>query len=375
MLKSRKAFVLLAISGLVCALLAACVSMTPRANPDYDASKPHHRPDGFSNRYSERSDKPGLLRWQWERMRDGLPKPPAEPIVGIEPNLELINSDSTQPRVTWVGHSTLLVQIDGLNLLTDPHWGQRASPFSFAGPKRHQAPGIAFEKLPRIDAVVISHNHWDHLDQETLQALMDRHSGIRFFVPLGIQHWFKKEVKGAVLKGSARNVIALDWDQHASIKGKTKNLDLHFLSVQHWSARSIGDRYETLWGSWALMHPDFRFWFSGDLAYSRDTKDIGERMGGFDLAAIAIGAYEPRWFMKDSHVNPSEALQVQKDVKAKAAIGIHWGTFDGMSDEPLDQAPKDLEIAKKESSVPLNFFVLKHGESWLLEKINSPLAK
>ena len=375
MLKSRKAFVLLAISGLVCALLAACVSMAPRANPDYDASKPHHRPDGFSNRYSERSDKPGLLRWQWERMRDGLPKPPAEPIVGIEPNLELINSDSTQPRVTWVGHSTLLVQIDGLNLLTDPHWGQRASPFSFAGPKRHQAPGIAFEKLPRIHAVVISHNHWDHLDQETLQALMDRHSGIRFFVPLGIQHWFKKEVKGAVLKGSACNVIALDWDQHASIKGKTKNLDLHFLSVQHWSARSIGDRYETLWGSWALMHPDFRFWFSGDLAYSRDTKDIGERMGGFDLAAIAIGAYEPRWFMKDSHVNPSEALQVQKDVKAKAAIGIHWGTFDGMSDEPLDQAPKDLEIAKKESSVPLNFFVLKHGESWLLEKINSPLAK
>jgi L-ascorbate metabolism protein UlaG (beta-lactamase superfamily) len=375
MLKSRKAFVLLAISGLVCALLAACVSMTPRANPDYDASKPHHRPDGFSNRYSERSDKPGLLRWQWERMRDGLPKPPAKPIVGIEPNLELINSDSTQPRVTWVGHSTLLVQIDGLNLLTDPHWGQRASPFSFAGPKRHQAPGIAFDKLPKIDAVVISHNHWDHLDQETVQALMDRHSGIRFFVPLGIQHWFKKEVKGAVLEGSSRNVIALDWDQHTSIKGKTKNLELHFLAVQHWSARSIGDRYETLWGSWAFIHPDFRFWFSGDLAYSRDTKDIGERMGGFDLAAIAIGAYEPRWFMKDSHVNPSEALQVQKDVKAKAAMGIHWGTFDGMSDEPLDQAPKDLEIAKKESSVPLNFFVLKHGESWLLEKINSRLAK
>ena len=365
MLKFRNAFAMVATTALACALIAACVSIAPRANPDYDASKPHHRPDGFSNRYSERSDKPGLLRWQWERMRDGLPKPPAKPIMGIEPNLELINSESTQPRVTWVGHSTLLVQIDGLNLLTDPHWGQRASPFSFAGPKRHQAPGIPFDKLPRIDAVVISHNHWDHLDQETLQALMNRHSGIRFFVPLGIQHWFKKEIKGTVLEGPTRNVIALDWDQHASIKGKTKNLDLHFLAVQHWSARSIGDRYETLWGSWAFMHPDFRFWFSGDLAYSRDTKDIGERMGGFDLAAIAIGAYEPRWFMKDSHVNPSEALQVQKDVNAKAALGIHWGTFDGMSDEPLDQAPKDLEVAKKESSVPLNFFVLKHGESWV----------
>ena len=177
--------------------------------------------------------------------------------------------------------------------------------------------------------------------------------------------WFKKEIKGAVLQGPARNVIALDWDQHVSIKGKTQNLDLHFLAVQHWSARSLGDRYETLWGSWAFMHPDLRFWFSGDLAYSPDTKAIGERMGGFDLAAIAIGAYEPRWFMKDSHLNPQEALQVMREVNAKAAIGIHWGTFDGMSDEPLDQPPKDLEIAKNESSSPLNFFVLKHGESWV----------
>ena len=114
----------------------------------------------------------------------------------------------------------------------------------------------------------------------------------------------------------------------------------------------------------APIHPDFKFWFSGDLAASPDTKDIGQRMGGFDLAAIAIGAYEPRWFMKDSHLNPKEALEAMQDVKAKAAIGIHWGTFDGMSDEPLDQAPKDLEIAKRESSVPLNFFVLKHGQSW-----------
>jgi L-ascorbate metabolism protein UlaG (beta-lactamase superfamily) len=365
MLKFRKAFIFVAITALACALLAAWIGMTPRSNPDYDASKPHHRPDGFVNRYIERSDKPGLWRWQWERLRDGLPKPPATPIMGVKPDLELINGDSTQPRVTWVGHSTLLFQIDGLNLLTDPHWGQRASPVSFAGPKRHQAPGIPFDQLPRIDAVVISHNHWDHLDQETVQALIERHSGILFFVPLGIQYWFKKEVKGAVLEGPARNVIALDWDQYASIKGKTKKLDLHFLAVQHWSARSIGDRYETLWGSWAFMHPDLRFWFSGDLAYSPDIKAIGERMGGFDLAAIAIGAYEPRWFMKDSHLNPREALQAMRDVNAKAAIGIHWGTFDGMSDEPLDQAPKDLEIAKKESSSPLNFFVLKHGESWV----------
>ena len=350
--------------AVACGLLAACVSMGPRSNPDYDARKPHHRPDGFVNRHAERSDKPGLWRWQWERLRDGLPKPPAAPILGVAPDLSLIHGDTPQPRVTWVGQSTLLVQIDGVNLLTDPHWGPRASPVSFAGPKRHQAPGIPFDKLPAIHAVLISHNHWDHLDRDTVQALMDGHPGIRFFVPLGLQHWFSKEIRGAVIRGDSRNVIALDWDDHVNLPGKTQPLALHFLAVQHWSARSLGDRYQTLWGSWAVIHPHLRFWFSGDLGYSPDTREIGQRMGGFDLAAIAIGAYEPRWFMKESHLNPQEALQVMQDVKAKSAIGIHWGTFDGMSDEPLDQPPKDLAIAKAASSVRLDFTVLQHGQSW-----------
>ncbi|MFN5723924.1 MAG: MBL fold metallo-hydrolase, partial [Betaproteobacteria bacterium] len=239
--------------ALMTAALAACVSFAPRTNPDYDANKSHHRPDGFVNRYAERSDKPGLWRWQYERLRDGLPKPPSAPVLGVAPDLTLLNSNSPQPRITWVGHSTLLVQVDGVNLLTDPHWGQRASPFKFAGPKRHQAPGVPFDQLPSIHAVVISHNHWDHLDRETVQALMDRHPGIRFFVPLGLQHWFMKEVRGAVMEGPSRNVIALDWDQQVSLPGRTQALELHLLAVQHWSARSLGDRYQTLWGSWALL--------------------------------------------------------------------------------------------------------------------------
>jgi L-ascorbate metabolism protein UlaG (beta-lactamase superfamily) len=350
--------------ALMTAALAACVSFAPRTNPDYDANKSHHRPDGFVNRYAERSDKPGLWRWQYERLRDGLPKPPAAPVLGVAPDLTLLNSNSPQPRITWVGHSTLLVQVDGVNLLTDPHWGQRASPFKFAGPKRHQAPGVPFDQLPSIHAVVISHNHWDHLDRETVQALMDRHPGIRFFVPLGLQHWFMKEVRGAVVEGPSRNVIALDWDQQVSLPGRTQALELHLLAVQHWSARSLGDRYQTLWGSWALLHPTFRFWFSGDLGYSPDTQDIGRRFGGFDLAAIAIGAYEPRWFMKESHLNPAEALQVMREVKARTAIGIHWGTFEDISDEPLDQPPKDLEAAKQALDTPQNFLVLRHGQTW-----------
>jgi len=350
--------------ALMTAALAACVSFAPRTNPDYDANKSHHRPDGFVNRYAERSDKPGLWRWQYERLRDGLPKPPSAPVLGVAPDLTLLNSNSPQPRITWVGHSTLLVQVDGVNLLTDPHWGQRASPFKFAGPKRHQAPGVPFDQLPSIHAVVISHNHWDHLDRETVQALMDRHPGIRFFVPLGLQHWFMKEVRGAVMEGPSRNVIALDWDQQVSLPGRTQALELHLLAVQHWSARSLGDRYQTLWGSWALLHPTFRFWFSGDLGYSPDTQDIGRRFGGFDLAAIAIGAYEPRWFMKESHLNPAEALQVMREVKARTAIGIHWGTFEDISDEPLDQPPKDLEAAKQALDTPQNFLVLRHGQTW-----------
>ena len=354
-----------ALCGMVCLVLAACSSLSSRSNPDYDPSKSHHRPDGFANRYVERSEKPGLWRWQFERLRDGLPKPPEAPVAGVAPDLGLLHSDSLQARVTWVGHATVLLQVDGVNLLTDPHWGNRASPFSFAGPKRHQAPGIPFDKLPPIHAVVISHNHWDHLDRDTVQALMDGHPGIRFYVPLGLQHWFKKEIRGAALEGTARNVFAMDWDQHLSIRGKTGAMDLHFLAVQHWSARSLGDRYETLWGSWAVIHPTFRFWFSGDLGYSPDTRDIGQRMGGFHLAAIAIGAYEPRWFMKDSHLNPQEAMQVMQEVNAKASVGIHWGTFEGISDEPLDQAPKDLEIAKTKFAAPKNFFVLKHGQTWV----------
>lgn len=355
---------LLGAAILAMLFFGACSMLQAPINPDFDVTKAHHRIDGFANRYAQRSEKPGLWRWQWERFRDGLPKPPSAPIPGIAPDLERIHSRSGQPRVTWVGHSTLLVQIDGVNILTDPHWGNRASPVSFAGPKRHQAPGIPFEKLPQIHVVLISHNHWDHLDQQTVQNLMGRHAGIRFYVPLGLQHWFQREVKGAVIAGPSPNVIALDWDQRVSLQGQTHQLELHFLAVQHWSARSLSDRYQTLWGSWAVLHPSFRFWFSGDLGYSPDTQDIGRHMGGFDLAAIAIGAYEPRWFMQESHLNPQEAVQVMKEVRAKAAIGIHWGTFEGISDEPLDQPPKDLEVAVQSAGGPVDFTVLRHGQTW-----------
>lgn len=344
--------------------LVGCATLFPHKNPDYDPSKSHHRPDGYANRYSPRSEMKGLWRWQWERLRDGLPKPPFAPVLGVPADLRLIHGDSVSPRLTWIGHATVLLQVDGLNLLTDPHWGERASPFSFAGPKRHQPPGLPLELLPPIHAVVISHNHWDHLDRDTLQMLIDRHPSLRFYVPLGLSPWFASNIRGAITSGAGRNVFAVDWDESAEISGRTKVMELRFLAVQHWSARGVGDRYQSLWGSWAMLHPDFRFWFAGDLGYSPDTCDIGAKIGGFDLAAIPIGAYEPRWFMRDSHLNPQEALQVMRDVKARSAVAIHWGTFEGLSDEPLDQPPKDLEKAKADMIPRPDFFVLKHGETW-----------
>jgi L-ascorbate metabolism protein UlaG (beta-lactamase superfamily) len=170
-------------------------------------------------------------------------------------------------------------------------------------------------------------------------------------------------LRGVVLSGPLRNVQALDWDQKVSIPGKTHPLELHFLAVQHWSARWLGDRNTSLWGSWAVIHPDLRFWFSGDLGYSRDTQDIGARFGGFDWAAIGIGAYAPRWFMKKHHIDPQEALQVMRDVRAQAALGIHWGTFEGLSDEPLDQPPQDLARALRQAPDALKFFVVRPGQS------------
>ncbi len=356
-------------AALLALTLSGCVTATDRPNLDYNPAKAHHRHDGFVNRYAPAGDQPGFLRWQYERLRDGLPKPPAAPITGVSPDVDFLRANTRGTSVTWIGHATVLLQLDGLNILTDPHWGDRASPVNFAGPRRHQPPGVPFEQLPPIHAVLISHNHFDHLDLGTVQRLMDTQTGIRFFVPLGVQHWFRANIRGSRIEGDKPNVIALDWDDSATLQGATGEATLRLLAVQHWSSRTPWDRNQSLWGSWAVLHPRFRFWFSGDLGYSQDTRNIGQAMqagGGFDLAAIAIGAYEPRWFMRASHINPAEAVQVMRDVGARAAFGIHWGTFEGLTDEPLDQPPRDLQQALQAQPDAPDFRVLRHGQTWRL---------
>ena len=217
----------------------------------------------------------------------------------------------------------------------------------FVGPKRAQPPGLAMAQLPPIDVVLISHNHYDHLDKETVLALsrrtMSAGQATLFIVPLGVKAFFDGL--------GITNVKEMDWWDSVTVKG----VEFHFTPVQHWSARGLGDRSETLWGGWAVFGPATHWYFSGDTGYSQDFQDVVKRFaerqteakgGGFDMALIPVGAYEPRWFMKEQHVNPAEALQIHLDLKAKRSVGLHWGTF-ALTDEPLDQPPKDLADARR----------------------------
>ena len=323
--------------------------MTDRAGPPY------------SNRSGVNVDGAGAATWMMQRTRDRLPPPPAAPIVGVPPDLEFIHANRIEPALTWIGHSSFLLQIDGVNLLIDPVFSSRASPVPFAGPKRHQPPGLRADQLPRIDAVLLSHNHYDHLDRRSMRAVAVQTGGApAFIVPRGTESWFATNLPRAARDA---RVIGCGWDDVVRWPGRTHDIELHFLSVQHWSNRTMLDRNQSLWGSWAMVHPDFRFWYSGDLGYCNEPRAIGARFGHFDAAAIAIGSYEPRWFMRTQHVNPDEAVQVMLDVNAREAIGVHWGTF-ALTDEPLDQPPRDLSAALTARGLPPDRFrVLRHGET------------
>ncbi len=325
-------------------------------NPNYDPTKPHHTPEGFKNLYSEGTGGFGkFLAWQWERLRKTIAQPSAD-LSPVAPDLQTISAPKTA-QVTWIGHASALVQMGGFNILTDPHFSERAAPVQFAGPKRFQAPGLTLAQLPRIDAVVISHNHYDHLDLLSVRALAALPDAPIFYVPLGIDDWFKANVPNA-------KVFKTDWQEKHVLKKPQGELVMQFLPVQHWSSRTPFDRLATLWGSWALMAGSKAVWFSGDLGYSQDTANIAKQFTqGFDLSLIAVGAYEPRWFMKGQHINPEEAVMIHREIGSRKSVGIHWGTF-SLTDEALDQPITDLAAARKAQAVSDNSFVLlRHGQT------------
>ncbi|MGA9028336.1 MAG: MBL fold metallo-hydrolase [Steroidobacteraceae bacterium] len=330
------------------------------------ASPPHHHTArGFRNNYvgSVTKSLGEVLCWQIQRVRAGLPPAPRVPTPSQTADLEFIERNARPPdmvpAVTWIGHASALVQADGLNVLTDPIFSRRASPLRFMGPARAQPPGLRLDELPHIDVVVISHNHYDHLDRDSIRSLSRQPGGAPLFLaPLGLKAW--------LLALHIENAVELDWWQHHVHGG----VDFHCTPAQHWSARSVHDRNRTLWCAWSVLGADCHWFFSGDTGYSRDFADTRRQFasrqsaaqgGGFDLALIAIGACLPRWFMGLQHVDLPEAVQVHLDLGAKRSLGVHWGTF-SLSDEPLDQPIHELAAARIEKGVTeAEFFIVPIG--------------
>ena len=254
--------------------------------------------------------------------------------------------------VIWIGHSTVLINHKGVTALTDPHFTKRAGPFGMMGPKRITPPPFNIEDLPKIDIILISHNHYDHLDKQSIIQLLQNQPQIKFFVPLGLS---------PILRSfGATEISEVDWWQSVECGG----VNIQSTQVQHWSRRSFFDRNKTLWSGWMLRWEDFSFYFTGDSGFSGDFMKTAQRCGNPTLAAIPIGAYDPREFMKVAHMNPEEAVRTFQDLGAKYAFAIHWGTFK-LSLEPMDEPPMQLNRSLEKAGIHHSKFkCLKHGEQW-----------
>ncbi|MGD2036870.1 MAG: MBL fold metallo-hydrolase [Desulfobacterales bacterium] len=338
--------------GVICMSALNCAAQSP------STGQPHHTADGFRNvtEYEEH-DFWDFIKWRRERAKLEIPGPESYNFPLAKNDTEFLRQNRDTSTVTWIGHATILLQMEGYNILTDPHFSERASPVQWAGPERVVPPGLVFEELPPIDIVVISHDHYDSLDEQTIKRLGQRPGGekTRFYVPLGLKNWFTAR--------GIDQVVEMDWwDRH-----QDGNLEIIAVPVQHWSKRSLFSRNKTLWAGWVINANAFRFFFVGDSGYTPQFKQIGKKLGPFDLAAIPIGAYEPRWFMARHHVNPAESVSIHKDIGSKKSVAIHWGTFI-LTDEPLDEPPEKLAAAMQKNQIPPEeFLVLKHGETIVLD--------
>ncbi len=282
----------------------------------------------------------GFLSWMWDRFGADLPPNPAtDEIPRGTPDPARPRAGPREIRLTLVGHATFLLQVGGLNLLTDPIWTRRAGPYSALGGPRLTGPGMALEALPPLDGVILSHGHYDHLDARTVRMIVDRFGGsLPWYTPLGYAAWLRRR--------GVREVVELDWWQETRRDGPVGPVRLVCLPARHWTRRALAAN-RALWASWAVLEPGpdasdaprapRGVYFGGDSAYGPSFQEIGERLGPFRAVLLPIGAYAPRWFMAPSHMDPEEAVRAYRDLGGRGAfVGMHWGTFRLSDEHPLE---------------------------------------
>lgn len=366
-------------------------------NLHYNPDKIHHRRYGFENNPPTRLNQWEALKWLWQRRKNHLPKAPKEGYAQFYNKwcLPLTLPSVDHNYVTWLGHASIYLHTPDYGLLIDPVFSERASPFSFLGPKRKVVINWSISELPNLDYVLISHNHYDHLDWPTIREILLHFPLVTFIVPLGLERWFYK-------RGITR-VIALDWftqyeasshhivdltdnqnsdnpeqEEHNRVdQDKRENNDhladdstslkITAVPAQHWSKRGFGDRNRSLWCGYILQFAGKTIYFSGDSGYGSQLLEIRDYFPDIDLGFLPIGAYLPRDLMAAQHMNPQESVRLHQALKIHYSVGIHWGIFE-LTDESLDDPIEVLKRSLEEAELPLNVFeALKINQTILLE--------
>jgi len=322
----------------------------------------HHAPDGtFRNPWpdSEPRGFRDVLRWSLQRRKQQLaPTPPRGSFPVATPTIARPRAGSHEYAATWIGHSTVLLQFGGLNILTDPIFSQRAFPVQWVGPRRIMDPALAIDALPPLDVVLLSHTHYDHLDRLTVRQIGRAHPRATWVTALGVGAYIRE--------WGVREVVELDWWKTAAVGA----LRVTGTPARHFSARRIGDRNKTLWSGFAFELNGTRALFAGDTAYHPEFGEVSARHGPFDLVMIPIGAYDPRWFMHVVHTDPEEAVQIYQDLTAPHAgaplplmLGLHWGTF-RLTDEAMDEPPRRTAERWRALGIPDDrLWIARFGET------------
>lgn len=316
----------------------------------------------FNPGYGEHPSLWDFLRW---RMKRGRRYPWPRNVLNPPPDLPPERVDGAALRVSYVGHVTALLQTCGVNVLTDPVWSKRASPVPFAGPRRCRKPGLTLDALPPLDAILVSHNHYDHLDRATLARLAVKRPA-PVFTPLGNARLIAKAAPHLT-------VHEMDWGDVADLGNGVR---LHLEPMLHWSARGVRDRNIALWGAFVLETPHGNVLFIGDTAYGAGEtfRHHRSKFGGFRLALLPIGAYLPRWFMKFSHMDPEEAVRAMKDLNAANALATHYEVFP-LADDRFDAPRRALEAARERHQVaPERFPTLEPGAAWWVPELSPEVA-